>query len=156
MWEILRLFVSDGTPLTCIGDEDQNIYSFRGANIDYILQFKDNFPDSKVYNLLENRRCSEVILDEAREIISKNKLRFDKKIIGKRQGGVIKTYPYTSKTGQAVNLVREIKKLTPDEWNKTVICYRNQDSSLLISEVLAEEGVSINCLRSAMPYSHEL
>ena len=156
MWEILRLFVNDGTPLTCIGDEDQNIYNFRGANIDYILQFKNNFPDSKVYNLLENRRCSEVILDEAREIISKNKLRFDKKIIGKKKGGVIKTYPYTSKTGQAVNIVREIKKLTPDEWNKTVICYRNQDSSLLISEVLAEEGVSINCLRSSMPYSHEL
>lgn len=156
MWEILRLFVSDGTPLTCIGDEDQNIYNFRGANIDYILEFKNNFADSKIYNLIENRRCKEVILNEAREVIGKNKLRFDKKIIGTKTGGSIKAYPYSSKNGQVVNLVREIKKLPIDDLNSTVICYRNQESSMLVSEVLAEEGIAINCLRAYNPYSHEL
>lgn len=156
MWEILRLFVSDGTPLTCIGDEDQNIYNFRGANIDYILNFKNNFQDSRIYNLIENRRCREVILNEAREVISQNKLRFDKKIIGSKSGGVIKTYPYSSKAGQVVNLTREIKKLSIDDLNTAVICYRNQESSMLVSEMLAEEGVSVNCLRAYKPYSHEL
>lgn len=57
MWSILQLMVSDGTPLTCIGDEDQNIYMFRGADIKNLLQFTSIFEGGKIYSLEYNRRC---------------------------------------------------------------------------------------------------
>lgn len=156
MWNLLQLFVNDDTPLTCIGDEDQNIYSFRGASIENVLTFKDRFPDGKVYFLGENRRCSKQILNEAKRVIEQNKLRFGKKIYGYKEGGEISLVPYSTEEGQIINVVREIKKLSIDERNNTVICYRNSDSSTLLSEMLAENNISINCIRANAPYSHEL
>lgn len=156
MWEILRLFVSDGTPLTCIGDEDQNLYYFRGADIKDTLQFKKRFPSGRVYTLSENRRCRKTILDEAKCVIKENESRFDKEIIGKKDGGSICLVPYNTMESQIIHLVKHIKKLSLDEQSKTVICYRNLDCSMLAAEVLAEADITINCLKSYKPYSHEL
>lgn len=156
MWEILKLFVSDGTPLTCIGDEDQNLYLFRGADIKYMLDFKTNFPGGKVYSLSENRRCGEVILSEARRVIEDNTLRFDKNIHGTRKGGSVKFLPYNTLEGQAIKLIAALKELSVDELNRTVVCYRNINDSVLITDMLSEAKIPINCLRSSMPYSHEL
>lgn len=156
MWEILRLLVSDGTPLTCIGDEDQNIYSFRGASIDDVLKFRERFPGGKVFTLSENRRCRATILNEAKRVINGNTLRFNKEIYGNKSGGDIRLVPYATIEGEAENVVREIKKMDVDEQNKTVICYKNSASSLLISERLAEEDIPVKCIRAYKPYSHEL
>lgn len=156
MWELLRLFVSDGTPLTCIGDEDQNLYNFRGATIDGILNFKKMFPDGRIYTISENRRCSNVILDEAKRVIEKNTLRFDKTIHGSITGGEIITHPYKTLDGQIVRLVNEIKKLPADEQCSSVICCRDSKYSSLVADMLAEEGVPIYSIRSQLPYSHEL
>lgn len=156
MWKILQLFVSDGTPLTCIGDEDQNLYSFRGADVKYLLDFKEMFPNGKVYTLNENRRCKGVILNEAKRVIQGNTLRFDKEIIGRKQGGDIRCMPYSTPLGEVAKVVDFVKSMPPDELCKTVICYRNSESSMLLVDSLAEAGVSLNCLRANMPYSHEL
>lgn len=156
MWKILQLFVSDGTPLTCIGDEDQNLYLFRGADVKYLLSFKDMFPGGKVYTLTENRRCREVILKEAKRVISENTLRFDKEIVGKKSGGSIECIPYSTPIGQCVKIVNKIKSLPVNEHNETVICYRNVESSMLAVDMLVEAGVSVNCLRACRPYGHEL
>lgn len=156
MWELLRLFVSDGTPLTCIGDEDQNLYSFRGANLYDTLEFKKRFPGGKIYTLSENRRCPETILNEAKRVIGDNSLRFKKNIIGKKQGGSIQLIPYNTVEGQVIQLLREIKKISVDDRNKTVVCYRNIEASRLISEMLAEEGVDFRCIKAVLPYSFEL
>lgn len=156
MWEILRLFVSDGTPLTCIGDEDQNLYSFRGADLNAVLHFHEWFPGSKIYTLSENRRCSAAVLQEAKRVISENTLRFNKEIIGKKTGGKIKTVAYNTLEGQVLKLVDSIKALPIEEQNSTVVCYREAKCSFLASEILADAGISINCLRSSRPYTHEL
>lgn len=156
MWEILRLFVSDGTPLTCIGDEDQNIYSFRGASIADVLKFRERFPGGKVFTLSENRRCRAVILEEAKRVISGNTLRFNKEIYGKKPDGEIRLVPYATLEGEVENVVREIKKLSVDEQNKTVVCYKNGTSSLLIADRLAEEDIPVRRVRASEPYSHEL
>ena len=156
MWGLLQLFVSDGTPLTCIGDEDQNLYNFRGASIDGILNFKKMFPEGKIYTISENRRCRETIIKEARRVIERNTLRFDKKIIGNKQGGVISAIPYRTLDGQITKVVNELQKLSPDDLNSTVICYRDSKYSLLISDMLIEAGIPLYCIRSYAPYSHEL
>ena len=156
MWELLKLFVSDGTPLTCIGDEDQNLYNFRGASIDGILNFRKMFPTGKIYTISENRRCSKVILDEARRVIEKNVLRFDKVIHGSKVGGTITTQPYRTLDGQVTKLVNEIKKLSVDEQCSTVVCYKDTKYSALVADMLAEEGIPMYCIKGHLPYSHEL
>ena len=156
MWEILRLFVNNGTPLTCIADEDQNIYQFRGASVDDVLKFKDRFPGGQIFTLSENRRCRAKILEEAKRVISENTMRFDKQIIGQKPGGTIRLVPYNSEESQIISVVKELKKLSADELNETVICYRNINCSQLLTDVLAEENIPMNCIKACQPYSHEL
>ena len=156
MWGILRKLTNNGTPLTAIGDEDQSIYGFRGADIYAILGFKEQFPDATVLTLSTNRRCRKSILDLSREVIASNTLRFNKDILGNKDGGNVEFIPYNTREGQLLSVVNAIKKMSEDEMDDTVICYRNTSSSMLLSDILQQEGVTFNCLSGYRPYGHEL
>ena len=156
MWELLKLFVGDNTPLVCIGDEDQTIYNFRGADVNYLLNFTDNFNDAEVFALETNRRCPQIILDEAKRVISKNALRFDKNIVGVKDGGNIEYIPYSTTEGQIINVVNRIKSLSNEEQENTLICFRENSSSALLTDLLEEEGVIFHTIKGYAPLSHEL
>lgn len=156
MWSILRKLVDNGTPLTVIGDEDQNIYRFRGAALYDILHFDSIFPDAKVYMLEQNRRCRKEILDTARSVISENTLRFNKQLLGCKDGGEVRYVPYNTEEGQVISLIMELKKLTPDELSDTVVCYRNKENSMLLTDMLEEEGIDFNVISGVQPLSYEL
>ena len=156
MWRLLKLFVSNGTPLTCIGDEDQCIYHFRGASMQDLLKFSTNFDNGKVYSLLVNRRCRKTILDEAKNVIEENTLRFNKKLVGIKDGGCIQTVPYNTTDGQIFNLVERLKQLTSDELQKSVCCFREQKCSQLLIDVLEEEQIPFYSVQGIAPFSHEI
>ena len=115
MWKILRLISGDDIPLLCIGDEDQNIYSFRGADIYDTLYFKERFSDAETFLLTRNRRCREKILDVAKSVISKNSLRFSKEIQGVKPGGNVELIKYTQQQGAYFNLLSKVKKMKQQE-----------------------------------------
>lgn len=156
MWEILRLMVSDGTPLTCIGDEDQNIYSFRGADIYNTLEFEKMFPGGRIYLLEYNRRCGSVVLDEARKVIEMNTLRFNKILRSTRDGGSVTYKPYNSLHGQFLNVIKSVKELTAAEQESTVICYREGASSTILTDMLMSEDIIFNVISGVKPFAHEL
>lgn len=156
MWSILRLMVDDGTPVTCIGDEDQNIYGFRGASIYSILEFQSMFQDAKVYSLFYNRRCRKRILDEARKVVEMNKLRFNKVLLGNKEGGEVVYVPYNSVKGQIINVVRSIKEMDIDIRQNTVVCYRDSSCSTLLSDMLMEEDIPFNVISGDKAFSYEL
>lgn len=156
MWAILRKLVDNGTHLTAIGDEDQSIYSFRGADIFATLGFKQNFDDATVLTLSTNRRCRKNILDLSKTIIETNELRFNKDILGNRSDGEVKFIPYNTRTGQIMSILNVVKKMSEAEQADTVICYRNTSSSILLSDMLQREGITFNCLSGYKPYGHEL
>lgn len=156
MWKILALLVDNGTPLTCIGDEDQLIYSFRGAEINELLHFSTNFPGGKVFTSTQNRRCRKAIIDEAKFAIGENKLRFNKQIFGIKDGGSVELIPYNSIDGQIINVVERIKKMDPDDQHKSVICFREQSGALLLTDLLEENGIPFHSLQGTKPFSHEL
>lgn len=156
MWELLKFFIGDDTPLVCIGDEDQSIYNFRGADVNYLLNFTDNFKDAEVFALETNRRCRKAILDEAKRVIGRNTLRFDKNIIGVKDGGKINYVPYSTTEGQIINVVKKIKALSLEEQEKSLICFRENSSSVLLTDVLEEEGVIFHTIKGSAPLSHEL
>lgn len=156
MMSILQLFVSNGTPLMCIGDEDQGIYNFRGADIYNTLDFTSKFEDAEVYSLTRNRRCAEKILTYAKEIISENTLRYNKIITGVRSGGSVEMIPYNSIEAEHLKLINMIKQLPEEVLDDSVIAYRDRNSSLMLTEMLAEEDIPFYVLSGYEAYSHPL
>ena len=79
-FELIRLLASKYKNLCVVGDDDQSIYKFRGANIYNILNFEKHFPDAKVIKLEQNYRSTQNILDAANSVIANNVGRKDKKL----------------------------------------------------------------------------
>ena len=156
MMSLLQLFVSDGTPLLCIGDEDQGIYNFRGADIYNTLDFESKFNDGKVYSLSQNRRCAANILELAKKVISENDLRFDKQLLGIRPGGLVQYVSYNTVAGENIQVLDQLKKMSTDELYETIVCYREKNSSIMLAELLENEGVPFNVLSGFTPFSHPL
>ncbi len=73
--------------ICCVGDDDQSIYSFRGANIRNILSYEKDFPDAKIIKLEQNYRSTQTILEASYQVISKNTKRKDKKLWTENEGG---------------------------------------------------------------------
>ena len=156
MMSILQLLVSNGTPLMCIGDEDQGIYNFRGADIYNTLDFDKKFEGGEVYSLTRNRRCRKAILDTAKEIISENNIRYHKVITGVKDGGNIEYIPYSSIEGEHIKLMSMLKELPEEDLNDSVICYRDRASSLMLTEMLAEEEIPFYVISGYEAFSHPL
>ncbi|MCC7197158.1 DNA helicase PcrA [Candidatus Peregrinibacteria bacterium] len=131
-----------------IGDSDQSIYSFRGANITNILNFEKDYPEAKVVLLEENYRSSQPILDAAHSIIIKNAKRKEKKLWTTREGGEKITLKQTdTDRGESEYVAREIQKhLQRSEhrdYTNFVVLYRTNAQSRVMEEAM---------LRYGMPY----
>ncbi len=88
--------------ICAVGDSDQNIYSWRGASIQNILQFEKDYPNARVVLLEENYRSTRIILNAANEIIKKNKLRKEKNLFTQKTGGEkISLYAGENETDEA-------------------------------------------------------
>ena len=156
MWKILHLISGDEIPLLCIGDEDQNIYSFRGADIYDTLQFKERFSDAETFLLTRNRRCREKILNVAKSVIKKNTLRFSKEIKSVKSGGNVELIKYTKQQGEYFNLLNKIKKMESNYLANTVITYREKDTSAIFIDYLANADIPFYVISGYQPFSHEL
>lgn len=156
MFEILRLVKGENVPLLCIGDEDQSIYSFRGANLENILKFTDLFEDSKVYNLATNRRCRKEIFEASKFIIEHNKMRYDKVMSCKKDGGIVKRIPYNNHISQIYKIIQQLKELPRDELDNTCICFRNRKSCSILADLLAKNQIPFHAIGGITAYSHEL
>lgn len=96
--------------ICCVGDDDQSIYSWRGANIANILRFEKDFSDSKVIRLEQNYRSTSYILDAAHSVISKNKERHGKKLwTDKGQGEKVKLMSFNDDRMEAMAVAKAIR-----------------------------------------------
>lgn len=156
MMEILKLLSNGTTPLICIGDEDQTIYSFRGADIFNLLKFEEYFTDPKILSLAYNRRCRRNILDASKRIIEHNTLRFNKDIACVKEGGTVEYIPYNTREGQIIKILNTLENMPQSEVEDTVICYRDKLSSLLLTQQLEKRDIPFNVLSGYQVFSHEL
>jgi len=86
-YEIARLLTGESHNIAVVGDIDQNIYSWRGADIQNILKFEKDYPEAKIILLEENYRSTKTILEAANLTIKKNKIRVEKNLITKNSEG---------------------------------------------------------------------
>lgn len=153
--EIIKL-MTDDKPLVCIGDEDQCVYSFRGANPKNVLEFQNIFPKSKVFLLRTNRRCPEEIVDLARKVISLNQNRFPKDIRSIKSGGSIVFKSYRDRVTQFENVVKIINDMSESERNSTCISYRNSVSCVTIADEFIKRGIHFHILKGLNPFDYPL
>jgi hypothetical protein len=93
---LTRLLAERHRNLCVVGDDDQSIYGFRGAEVELILRFEKDFPDAKVIKLEQNYRSTQVILDAAFKVVSENRFRAPKRLWTERRGGAPITLTPTS------------------------------------------------------------
>ena len=153
--EIVKL-ISDGIPLTVIGDDDQCIYTFRGANPMNILKFTDNFPNGKVFVLSTNRRCPTNVIELCEEFLDIVDTRYNKSMKGINPNGTIEFRSYRDRQGQFKSVIQTLKEMSDEERNNTVVCYRNKASSLELSDALLENRIHFHTISGTKPFSYPL
>ncbi len=125
--EIFYKIAGDNGNIFVVGDDDQSIYSFRGAESQIMLDFPKHFPNCEKITIDTNYRCGENIVSAAANVIQYNKNRFDKSLNSSRKGvGIIKGLPYTSASGMTGGVTRKIKQLIDggEDPNNIAVLYR--------------------------------
>ncbi|MBF0205803.1 MAG: exodeoxyribonuclease V subunit gamma [Oligoflexia bacterium] len=120
-----------------VGDEDQSIYSWRGACIDNILDFSKVYPDAKIFKLEQNYRSTQTIINAAAKVVSCNTLRSDKKIWTKNNSGeLIQLVACNSDYAEGEFVAKEVKSIISRgvPLQEIAIFYRNNSQSRIIEE----------------------
>ena len=147
---LVTLLASRSGNITVVGDNDQSIYKFRGADITNILNFEKDFPGSSIIKLEQNYRCSGNILKVANEAIKHNENKYEKKLWTENEDGSL---PYVfcgeDEYEEATFIVQEINRLKREEYYKYsdyVILYRMNSQSRAIEDVLRREDIPYKIL----------
>jgi DNA helicase-2/ATP-dependent DNA helicase PcrA len=144
-YQIIKKLAAAHENICVVGDDAQSIYSFRGANISNILNFKDDYPSYQVFKLEQNYRSTKNIIQAANSIIQNNKKQIPKIIWTANQSGEkIKVIQAIDDTEEAVAVVHSIveKKKKENGSNKDfTILYRTNAQSRPFEEVLRREGL---------------
>ena len=131
--------------ITVVGDNDQGIYSFRGADITNILNFEKDFPGTKIIKLEQNYRCTQNILDAANSVIKNNETKYEKKLWTQNgKGTKISVYRGTDEYDEANFIVENINRLRREEYmtyNDFAILYRMNSQSRSIEDILRRENI---------------
>lgn len=128
-----------------VGDDSQSIYSFRGANIDNILKFKENYPESRLFKLEQNYRSTQTIVNAANSLIAKNKGQIHKTVYSKNDVGqrikVLSAYSDIEEGFIIANRIQEMHLSSYDPLNEFVILYRTNAQSRIFEESLRKRNL---------------
>ena len=113
--ELIKHLLTDQTQLFCVGDDWQSIYGFRGSNVDYIVDFENYFPNSKVVKLNQNYRSTQNIVGASNEVIKHNKFKVEKEIhSSKKSEHKIVVYSGNNEKDNIQFCVEKVKELLAD------------------------------------------
>ncbi len=143
-FKLLQKLASEHNNLCVVGDDDQSIYGWRGANIKNILEFDKEFENTKVIKLTKNYRSTETILKAANELIEHNRNRLGKQLEStKEKGKEIEFVHFDDETSEAKEIANRIKKLIDSgvDPKEIAVLYRINALSRSIEEGLNRAGV---------------
>lgn len=132
--------------ITVVGDNDQGIYSFRGADISNILNFEKDFPGTKIIKLEQNYRSTKPILDAANAVIKHNPKKYEKNLwTENKEGNAPKLHIAKNEYDEASYIVEQIEHLRREEYFKYsdfTILYRTNAQSRAIEDILRRENIA--------------
>jgi DNA helicase-2/ATP-dependent DNA helicase PcrA len=143
-YELMKLLAGDHHNVCVVGDEDQSIYSWRGADIKNILDFEKDFPDTRTIRLEQNYRSTQMILEGASAVVAQNTQRKGKNLWTAREGGsLIGLYEAPDGENEALFIadrikryLREAQQTESDEPARCAVLYRTNSQSRLVEEAL--------------------
>lgn len=137
---LVRMLAQKYRNIFCVGDPDQNIYTFRGATLDNILNFEKDYPEASIVMLEQNYRSTKNILKAAHLVISKNERRKEKEMWTENfEGERIKRYIATNEQDEAYFIVRKVKEKA--DYSQCVVLYRTNAQSRALEEVFLQENI---------------
>lgn len=155
---LVRLLASKYRNLCVVGDDDQSIYRFRGANIFNILNFEKHFPDARVIRLEQNYRSTQNILNAANGVIVNNKGRKEKKLwTENNQGELVHFKQYDSEYEEAEGVVSYINFLSMRgvAYEDMAILYRTNAQSRIFEEKLKQRAIPYAIVRGVSFYDRK-
>lgn len=155
---LINLLAQANRNLCVVGDDDQSIYKFRGANIGNILNFEDDYSDVQKITLDQNYRSTQNILDAANSVISNNKGRMGKSLwTSNGDGNRVYVYTGTNEYDEARYIARQIKKHFDEQgsFSDCAILYRTNAQSRVIEELLMRESVPYKVLSGLRFYDRK-
>ena len=136
-YELVRLLASGHGNLCVVGDDDQSIYGWRGADIKNILEFEKDYPNVKTIKLEQNYRCTKKILDAANFVIANNEKRKQKKLwTENKSGDNIKFYRADTDREEARFIVNQVDRLVSEgySYRNFAVLYRTNAMSRIVEE----------------------
>ena len=150
--ELLRSLAGEGTSVCVVGDDDQSIYRFRGAEVQNILSFAENFPGTTVVKLEQNYRSTAPILDVASAVVSNNEGRLGKTLWTDRAGGSV---PKLALLGSEDEEVEFCLSLLRADAVDTAILYRTNAQSRLFESTFLRANIPYRIVGSLRFYERE-
>lgn len=141
---IIRRLAEKHHKVCVVGDDAQSIYSFRGAKIENILKFRNDFPQAQIFKLEQNYRSTQTIVGAANSVIEKNKNRLDKASFSKGdEGAPIKVMKAYTDQEEASLVADEIRSLSRDgaKWSEIALLYRTNMQSRVFEEAFRRRGI---------------
>ena len=142
-YDLLRLLVGPHQNICVVGDEDQSIYRWRGADVSILLSFSRDFPNARVIRLERNYRSTQSILDAAGAVVKNNSERLGKNLRAEISGGAhLRYYEARDAQTEAEFVAEELQRLLDDDSSQTcAVEYRTNFQSRAFEEVFRRRGL---------------
>ncbi len=157
-YRLLRHLAAGHGNLCVVGDDDQSIYHWRGANIENILNFEADYPDARVVTLEENYRSTQTILDAASAVVAFNKGRRPKTLFTSREGGEpLVVFRADDERQEAEFVSATIRALSEEgsAWSGAAVFYRTNAQSRVLEEALTRHAIPYQIVRGFRFYDRK-
>ena len=156
---IIRRLSQHHSKVCVVGDDAQSIYSFRGAKIENILSFRNDYPDAKVFKLEQNYRSTRTIVEAANSVIVHNAKRMEKNCFSEGAQGekirILKAYTDREEAEMVVSDLRDKVRAAGDDWSEAVILYRTNNQSAVLEDNLRRRGIPYRIYKGSSFYDHK-
>ncbi len=143
--QIVYQLTQERQKVCVVGDDAQSIYSFRGANIDNILNFQSMYDNAKLFKLEQNYRSTQLIVKAANSLIKRNERQIPKNVFSENEHGErLQLKPAYSDREEAMIVTQDIKRLKAKEhcsWSDFAILYRTNSQSRSFEEQMRKDGI---------------
>ena len=142
-----------------VGDDAQSIYSFRGAKIENILNFRRDYPMAQIFKLEQNYRSTQTIVDAANSVIEQNARQMKKQCFSAGEQGekirIFKAYTDREEAELVVTDLRDRVREGGDDWQEAAILYRTNNQSLVLEDALRRKGIPYKIYKGNSFYDHK-
>ncbi len=142
-----------------VGDDAQSIYSFRGAKIENILSFRNDYPTARTFKLEQNYRSTRTIVEAANSVIEHNARRMEKRCFSEGEKGekirLLRAYTDREEAELITTAIRDRIRETGDPWSEVAILYRTNSQSSAIEESLRRRGLPYRIYKGSSFYDHK-